>query len=160
MKQKNRVNYYWTGILFLLAVLTGGCNQKDDIDEIFCSGTWYVVDYYTNFNWSNLAKDAGIPVNGGKPDVLSVIQQFTLVFKDDGTLEGKLQNGTYTGQWQANPDDRSISFRNLQASPMSGENKVFIEFLQKSTIYQGTSKLLHLTNSEKGKYLQLNHGNK
>lgn len=159
MSMKLLTSYYVAG-LFLLTGLLSGCDQKDDIDEIFCSGTWYVVDYYTNFNWSNLSKDAGVPVNGGKTDVLSVIQQFSLQFKDDGTFEGKIQNGTYTGQWQAHPDDRSVSFRNVQASPLTGHNKEFIQFLQKSTLYQGNSKLLHLTNSEKAKYLQLNHGQK
>ncbi len=156
---KKRLKHRFTVLLLLAAGLLGGCDQNDDIDEIFCSGTWYVVDYYTNFNWSNLAKDAGKPLNGGKPDVLSVIQQFTLQFKDDGSLEGKLQNGSLTGQWQADPEGRTVSFRDIQASPLTGQNKEFVEFLKRCTLYQGNSRLLHLTNGEKAKYLQLNHGN-
>ena len=42
-------------ILYLLLVLPllmlGSCNTEDDVDEIFISGTWNVVNYFGKANW-------------------------------------------------------------------------------------------------------------
>ncbi len=143
----------------LLPLLLCGCNQQDDVEEIFCSGTWYVVDYYTNVKWGANNDTSARPVNGNNLEELKVLQQFTLVFSDDGTLEGKIENGTYAGKWQADPDGRTVSITQLKASVgLSGRNKKYIEFLQHCSFYEGNSlNYLRLAPTETVTCIQFTH---
>lgn len=40
-------------ILYILMLLPflWSCNNEDDVEEIFASGTWHVVDFYGKANW-------------------------------------------------------------------------------------------------------------
>ena len=40
-------------ILYILMLLPflWSCNNEDDVEEIFASGTWHVVDFYSKANW-------------------------------------------------------------------------------------------------------------
>ena len=42
-------------ILYILMLLPflWSCNNEDDVEEIFASGTWHVVDFYGKENWDN-----------------------------------------------------------------------------------------------------------
>ena len=48
-------------ILYILMLLPflWSCNNEDDVEEIFASGTWHVVDFYGKANWD---KRNGEPV--------------------------------------------------------------------------------------------------
>ena len=41
-------------ILYILCAIPflWGCNDEDDINEIFASGPWYVVNYFTKADWN------------------------------------------------------------------------------------------------------------
>ena len=147
-------------ILFcVLPLLTLSSCLEDDVEEIFCSGTWYVVDYYTNVKWGATNDTSATAVNSSKTDVLKVIQQFTIIFNEDGTLEGVIQNGTYSGKWQADPDGRTVSITNLSASvSLSGNNKTFIETLEDVAYYEGNSRTyLRLAPATKVTCIQFTH---
>lgn len=150
---------YLLSCLLVLPLLFGSCNLEDDVNEIFCSGTWTLVDYYTNVKWGSNNDNSARPVNGERPDILKVIQQFTVNFNEDGTVTGDIENGTYTGRWQANPDGRTVSITQLRATvSLSGNNKDFIEFLEKCSYYEGNSRnYLRLAPSERVTCIQLTH---
>ena len=146
-------------IMLLPMMLTLCSCLEDDVEEIFCSGTWYVVDYYTNVKWGAQNDTSATAVNSGKTDVLKVIQEFTITFYEDGSLDGKIQNGTYSGNWQADPDGRTVSLTNISASvSLSGNNKTFIETLREAAYYEGNSRTyLRLAPSSKVTCIQFTH---
>ena len=37
--------------LLLATLFLGGCSQEDDIEEIFCSGQWSLVNFFETKNW-------------------------------------------------------------------------------------------------------------
>lgn len=144
-------------LLFTLP-LFWGCTE-DDIDEIFISGTWNVVNYFTKADWD---KRNGEPVykQDNKDDVesLKVISTFTLIFHENGTLEGTMQNARFDGTWDADGKERTVHL-SIQGNPntTSRFNKQFIDALKEATYYQGDSNVLMLGPSDKRSYIQFRH---
>ncbi|MBE6281647.1 MAG: DUF4847 domain-containing protein [Bacteroides sp.] len=144
-------------LLFTLP-LFWGCTE-DDIDEIFISGTWNVVNYFTKADWD---KRNGEPVykQDNKDDVesLKVISTFTLIFHENGTLEGTMQNARFDGTWDANGKERTVHM-SIQGNPDTASrfNKQFIDALKEATYYQGDSNVLMLGPSDKRSYIQFRH---
>lgn len=56
-------------ILYILMLLPflWSCNNEDDVEEIFASGTWHVVDFYGKANWDKTERRAQIQCNGTQP---------------------------------------------------------------------------------------------
>ena len=85
-------------ILYILCAIPflWGCNDEDDITEIFASGPWYVVNYFTKADWN---KRNGEPIykldTSEGQETLKVVQRFTLTFSDDGTFQGTMQSATF-----------------------------------------------------------------
>lgn len=144
-------------LLFTLPLFLG-CTE-DDIDEIFISGTWNVVNYFTKADWD---KRNGEPVykQDNKDDVesLKVISTFTLIFHENGTLEGTMQNARFDGTWDANGKERTVHM-SIQGNPDTASrfNKQFIDALKEATYYQGDSNVLMLGPSDKRSYIQFRH---
>lgn len=148
-------------ILSILCILPflWGCNNEDDINEIFVSGTWNVVNYFTKADWN---RRNGEPVY--KQDTsegiesLRVVSNFSLTFNDDGTYEGNMQNAVFSGTWSADGKNRTIHFT-IKGNPSTSSrfNKEFIETLKEATYYQGDSKVLLLGPSDKRSYIQFKH---
>lgn len=144
-------------LLFTLP-LFWGCTE-DDIDEIFISGTWNVVNYFTKADWD---KRNGEPVykQDNKDDVesLKVISTFTLIFHENGTFEGTMQNARFDGTWDANGKERTVHM-SIQGNPDTASrfNKQFIDALKEATYYQGDSNVLMLGPSDKRSYIQFRH---
>ena len=78
-------------ILYLLIALPllWSCNNEDNIEDIFSSGTWYLINFY-----GGGLDDAGTPEFTPKDDnaTLEVIQKFTIVFNNDNTFKASAQN--------------------------------------------------------------------
>ena len=144
-------------LLFTLP-LFWGCTE-DDIDEIFISGTWNVVNYFTKADWD---KRNGEPVykQDNKDDVesLKVISTFTLIFHENGTLEGTMQNARFDGTWDADGKERTVHL-SIQGNPDTASrfNKQFIDALKEATYYQGDSNVLMLGPSDKRSYILFRH---
>lgn len=155
MKQK--IKKYGACLLLLaLPFLFTGCNQEDDINEIFVSGEWLLVNYYTGIDWNNYNANATPQYN--KPEDLKVINKFSITFGEDGSVQGNIENGTYTGKWQANPKDRSIAITRIECSvALSGKNKEFIDKLKKVQFYQGDNIMLRLAPNERTTCMQFRH---
>lgn len=151
-------------ILYIICTLPlfWGCNNEDDIEEIFASGTWYVVNYFTKVDWDKRnGEPVYQPITGEGNDALKVIQLFTLTFNDDGTYQGTMQNATFEGTWSANGKDRSIHLA-VKGNPNTSLrfNREFIETLKNVVFYQGDSNVLMLGPSDKRSFIQFRHNKK
>lgn len=118
------------------------CNQKDDIEEIFDSGVWNVENYYSAVDWDTNGLNWGKPVYTSKTD-RELIGKITIVFDSDGTFQGNLTSkGTYSGKWEAHPEDRSFAIIGpIKASiRLSGKDAEYIKTLENARFYRGDSK--------------------
>lgn len=147
--------------------LLSSCNNEDDVEEIFASGTWYVVDYFGKANWDKRNgtptynamahnSDKNIAAEGRK--ALEVIQKFSLTFKSDGTFTGGMQNGSFEGTWQADGEARTV-FLTIKGNPNTSinYNREFINTLSKVVFYQGDSNVLMLAPEDKKSFIQFAH---
>ncbi|MBQ8521744.1 MAG: DUF4847 family protein [Bacteroides sp.] len=148
-------------ILYIICALPllWGCNDEDDVNEIFVSGTWYVVNYFTKADWDKRnGEPVYKPITGEGQDALKVIQLFTLTFSDDGTYKGTMQNANFDGTWSADGKDHSLRLT-VKGSPNTSSrfNKELIETLKEVAYYQGDSNYLMLGPSDKRSYIQIRH---
>ncbi len=148
-------------ILYLLLVMPmlWSCNEEDDIDEIFISGTWNVVNYFGKANWE---KRNGDPVykmyEKEGEQALRIISTFSITFSENGTFTGTMQNANFSGNWQANGKDRTVRLTfNGTPNTSTRFNKEFIGYLKDAVFYQGDSNVLLLAPEEKKTYIQLRH---
>lgn len=149
-------------ILYILLALPllCSCNNEDDLDEIFASGTWYVVNYFGKANWD---RENGDPVykptdNEGRK-ALAIIHTFTLTFKSDGTFTGSMERGDFSGTWQADGKERTIRLRITSNPNTSGysHSKTYIETLENAVFYRGDSNYIMLAPEDKKTYIQFAH---
>lgn len=142
--------------MLLLLPLLGSCNNEDDIDAIFISGTWNVGNFYNGGDW-NKVNDGARPVYTKEED-FKALNYMTVTFLEDGSLQGRLNNGTFTANWNANGKDRTLSITNLKttATP-SGKAKQLIDALKAAAYYKGDSKYLKIASEDKKSYVQLGH---
>lgn len=150
MKLKHVLYLIWT------LPLLWGCNNEDNVDEIFVSGTWNVGNFYNGGDWDKL-NDGARPAFT-KEDDLKALNYLTVTFLEDGTLQGRMNNGTFTAHWKANGEDRTISITQLKttATP-SGKSKQLVEALENAAYYKGDSKVLKLAPQNKKSYVQFGH---
>ena len=150
MKLKHILYLIWT------LPLLWGCNNEDNVDEIFVSGTWNVGNFYNGGDWDKL-NDGARPAFT-KEDDLKALNYLTVTFLEDGTLQGRMNNGTFTAHWKANGEDRTISITQLRttATP-SGKSKQLVEALENAAYYKGDSKVLKLAPQNKKSYVQFGH---
>lgn len=142
--------------LMLTLPLLWGCNNEDNVDEIFVSGTWNVGNFYNGGDWDKL-NDGARPAFT-KEDDLKALNYLSVTFMEDGTLQGRMNNGTFTANWKANGEDRTISITQLKttATP-SGKSKQLVEALENAAYYKGDSKVLKLAPQNKKSYVQFGH---
>ena len=142
--------------LMLTLPLLWGCNNEDNVDEIFVSGSWNVGNFYNGGDWDKL-NDGARPAYT-KEDDLKALNYLSVTFMEDGTLQGRMNNGTFTAHWKANGEDRTISITQLKttATP-SGKSKQLVEALENAAYYKGDSKVLQLAPQNKKSYVQFGH---
>lgn len=79
-------------ILYILMLLPflWSCNNEDDVEEIFASGTWHVVDFYGKANWDKRNGEPKYNAMAHNPDktiategrkALDIIHGFNITFK-------------------------------------------------------------------------------
>ena len=147
--------------LLAFPLLLCSCDQEDDVMEIFDSGIWNVENFYSSVDWGTNGLD------WGKPEFIqererNILKQITIVFKDDGTFSGELSNkgGSYSGKWEAHPEDRTFSVIGNVKAPgnVSGKNKEYIQRLQAAKFYRGDSRnVLRLAPESKNNCIQFTH---
>ena len=143
-------------LLLALPLLLTGCEKEDDVNEIFVSGTWNVGNFYNGGDWNKL--NDGARPKYTKEEDFKALNYLTVTFMEDGTIQGRMNNGSFTANWKANGDDRTISITQLKttATP-SGKSKELIEALKNAAYYKGDSKVLKLAPQDKKSYVQFGH---
>lgn len=142
--------------LLLMLPLICSCNNEDDIQEIFISGTWNVGNFYSGGDW-NKVNDGARPVYTKEED-FKALNILTVTFLEDGTLQGKMNNGTFTAKWAADGKDRTLTITQLKTSAVpSGKSKELVETLSQAAYYKGDSKYLKIAPKDKKSYVQLGH---
>lgn len=145
--------------LLLLLPLLGSCNDEDNIYDIFSSGTWHAVNYFTKADWDKRNGEPKYkPTDKEGRNALEVINKFTLLFNADGTFSGTMQNANIEGTWEADGKDRTVHL-SIKGNPgaSSAYNREFIEALQNAAFYQGDSQYLMLGRDDKRSYIQFRH---
>lgn len=142
--------------LLLIVPFLCSCNNEDDINEIFISGTWNVGNFYNGGDW-NKVNDGARPVYTQEDD-FKALNYMTVTFLEDGSLQGRLNNGTFTAKWSADGKDRTLSITNLKttATP-TGKGKQLIDALQNAAYYKGDNKFLKIAPQDKKSYVQFGH---
>lgn len=150
MKLKN-----WLYIFMLLPFLWS-CNDEDDIDAIFISGTWDVRNFFTGGDWDK-TNDGARPVYTKEED-FKVLNQMTVSFLPDGSVQGKTGNGTFSANWEADGKGRTVLISNIKTSTApTGKSKQLIEALTNARFYKGDSNYLKLAPEDRKTYVQLGH---
>ena len=147
-------------ILYILIMLPflWSCNNEDDIEEIFASGTWHVANYFGKANWDRGNGDPKYtPTDTDGRKALEIIHAFNITFKADGTFTGSLQNGSIEGKWQADGKERTVSIRFTRTPSSTTYNNEFIDALSNAIFYQGDSNVLLLAPEDKKTYIQFTH---
>ena len=143
--------------MLLTLPLLWACSPEDDVQEIFVSGTWNVGNFYNGGDWSKYDND-GARVKYTKEEDIKALNAMTISFFKDGTIEGRIATGPFTGKWAANGEDRTISITQLKYSGTpSGKSRELIEALQNATFYKGDNKYLKLASQNKKSYVQFGH---
>ncbi|MDO4949942.1 MAG: DUF4847 family protein [Bacteroidales bacterium] len=143
--------------LFVLMTLSlVACNNDDNTNEIFDSGVWRVVNFFGANEWSS-QNDGGRPVFTTDAD-LKVVQQLSVTFHDDGSLQGSFVGGTFAGKWSANGKDRTVSVTNISTNDSpSGISLTFLNALKEAAHYKGDSNYLKLAPDDRNSYIQFTH---
>jgi hypothetical protein len=134
-------------------MLWWSCSTEDDVDTIFESGTWRVVNYFTKADWN---KGKGQAIYTITDSNLKTLNTFTVVFNKNGTLTGTVQNGDISGTWTANGKDRTVHIT-IQKVPSTSLNRTFVEYLENAVYYRGDSNYLMLGPEDKQSFVQLTH---
>lgn len=145
--------------ILMILPLFWSCSQDDNINEIFVSGTWNVGNFYVGGDWNKV--NDGARATYTKPEDISALNYLTVSFLEDGTVQGRMNNGTFTARWSANGKDRTISITQLKTSATpSGKAKQMVEALKNAAYYKGDSNYLKLAPEDKKSYIQLGHYSK
>ncbi len=147
-------------LLLVCPLLFCGCNQEDDVMEIFNSGVWNFVNYYAQVDWDSNNDRLAVPEYKDINE-LNEISKFTIKFESDGTFNGNLlSGGTYSGRWEAHPEDRTFMIVGEVSSniTLTGKNREFITRLKACKFYRGDSKImLRLAPESRTTCLQFTH---
>lgn len=149
------LKYFCYTLCIALSTLFCSCNQEDDVYEIFASGqTWHWSGSYKTKDWTNDNDyDATL-----KPEELTKINEsqdkYTIIFKEDGTVEGNGDSFTFTGTWSANGNDQSFSIQLKPNGNRSGLDKIFYDEINSAKFYRGNSKFIKLFNLDKNQFIQ------
>lgn len=90
------LKYFCYTLCIVFSSLLCGCNQEDDINEIFDSGVWQLVNYYTGGDWNSNNDRYARPAYTEAQD-LETLGKITITFDSDGTFNGTLDGGTFEG---------------------------------------------------------------
>lgn len=140
---------------FTLLLLLAGCNQKDDVYEIFASGqTWHWSGSYSTNDWTD---DNSYNSTLTRDEVANISENqnsYNIIFKEDGTVEGNGNSFTFTGTWSANGKDKSFSIKLRANGNRSGLDKTFYDEISNAKFYRGNSKFIKLFNLDKNHFIQ------
>ena len=119
---------YGLYIWLCMATLLCGCNQEDDVFEIFASDRHGIgAVRMTRQTWQD---DNNYTLTTSKDDLEQINKdpdKFIIQFAEDGSVTGQGESFTFTGTWSADGNDRSFSVRLTPNHTPSGRDKTFYD---------------------------------
>lgn len=147
------IKYIFT--LIVLSIALCGCNQEDDVFEIFANDkTWHWSGSYTTTNWKD---DNNYKLNLNIDDLSQINKRtdyYNIIFEENGNVSGKGENFTFKGTWNAMSKDKSFYINIQTQGNISGLDKTFYDAIKSANFYRGDSKCIKLFNSNKSEYIQ------
>lgn len=144
------IHYIYYILLFIVAApLFSGCNNEDDVMEIFTGKVWklsYIAAEGTRIQFNYWPNDnAEGEAYQYSMSLLKKKDNFTLTFTGGemnnsigGTFSGKGANATLNGQWKANGKEQSLTMNTTVAGretdPLA---RAFVNGLQNVIRYEG-----------------------
>lgn len=154
-------------ILYMLMVLPflWSCNDEDNVDEIFVSGQWNLLNFYGQADWNSNNDTSARPeydpvTRPSDGPILETIQAFTINFKVDGTFIATAQGSSFNGTWSADGKKRTVMINisgNPSGSSLAGK---YMNALKSARFYKGVggnSGYLQLAPDDKATFIQLRH---
>ncbi|WP_300726239.1 DUF4847 family protein [uncultured Bacteroides sp.] len=143
-------------LLMILPFLACGCNQEDDVNEIFANGQiWHWSGSYDTSNWKD-DNNYKLTLNRSDLEKISKDQNvYNIQFVDDGTVTGNGQSFTFSGTWSADGGDSHAFYINIKPNRTpSGLDATFFDEISNAKFYRGDSKVIKLVNMAKNHYIQ------
>ena len=106
------IRKYIRCLLFVLPFLLSSCNQEDDINEIFVSGQWQLVNYYTGIDWNNY--NANAQPTYTKPEDLKSNKRFQLCSTTTERFRAISRMVRIAVNGRPNAKDRSIRITQIE----------------------------------------------
>lgn len=152
MKMNKKLTYL---LLLLLLPLLGGCDEEDDVIQIFTGKTWKLTyisleGQHEWFNFWNNDQNAA----ERSSQLLAQGATFTIEFfgsetgqNTNGEFEARAVNQSFTGYWTANGSSRELRLTNIRSTGSSDTDilaRAFSTGLQNAIRYSGDSQYLYI----------------
>lgn len=150
---------YVLALVCILPFITG-CNNEDDINTIFNSGTWTLLNFYETTNWDNQTEKNTRVTYSPETSQAQEIKSFTILFKQDGSFTATANSSTLSGTWSANGKKRYVSINYTSQPVGSTMAKLYFEALKNAKFYQGTGGdkgFLQIAPEGKKTFIQFKH---
>ena len=155
---------YLLALICMLPFITA-CNNEDDVNAIFCSGTWTLLNFYETTDWEgqtpkNTRTTYNPSINPTDAAKIQELQKFTILFKQDGSFTAIANSSTLSGTWSADGKNRYITIGYQSQPTGSTMAKPFFETLKNAKYYRGTggaNGFLQLAPEGKNTFIQFKH---
>lgn len=151
-------NTYITGrwLLLLLAILplAVGCNDEDDLQEIFTGKTWKLTfisrddqnTQYDFWNGNETTRQKSMELLGRGDTYTLFFEMGAINQSTGGSFSGKAVSATVSGNWSADGKDNSFSFGQLRVSGTESDvlSQAFITALNTAYRYAGDTNNLYI----------------
>ncbi len=153
MKRRNFISYICF-CLMALPFIFCSCKQKDNIEEIFTGKVWHWSGSYRTNNWQH-DNNAALTLSREELGKINDSQDFyNITFKEDGSLEGRGERISFTGEWSADGKDHSFYIKLNHPGDDVGLGRQFIKEIQSAKFYRGDSRFIKLFNQDKNYFIQ------
>ncbi len=147
-------------IIYLLTIITvsvssvlmAGCDNEDDIDELFIGKTWYIRG--ATFN--------GTSINGENVKELYAVPNTYKISFSSGTFNGTLVSGSsFRGIWHADGKSRNLTLKIQQQSgiEINRLSQQIFDVINNATRYSGDSNVMQIYKDNTNFILLSSEGN-
>lgn len=144
----------WLLLLLAILPLMVGCNDEDDLQEIFTGKTWKLTfisrddqnKQYDFWNGNETALQASMKLLERSDTYTLFFEMGAINQSTGGSFSGKVVSATVSGNWSADGKDNSFSFGQLRVSGTESDvlSKAFITALNNAFQYVGDSHNLYI----------------
>lgn len=131
----------------------GGCNDEDDVNEIFTGKTWKLTYIGSTDDWTDLS--TGVNLNDYHEEKRPV-RAYTVIFYEGSVRITGGENTVWTGTWWADGENNTfhIDISEKQGEGSTANERTFLQAVAEACYYRGSSVLLRLFDIERSGFVQ------